>query len=290
MATELNLQTSPFDPGLTVVEASAGTGKTYSISHIVPRLLLEGALPDLAKLLLVTFTKDAARELADRVRRVLTRLAAPPTSDEATTAKDIAALRPLLENPGAKIRLNRALLDLDLLAVSTIHAFCQRTLQQEGSLCGLPVLPEVITDDTEHLEPIVRKQWVETLSADPVLAALATAQQWNLDDALKFINPRRRCLRPQTEPKPEIYDQLRTQFEVLCTRLASPSDQTLFTAVVNAVLKWNGNDTAPSVLADLAPLFHPAPPNAGLLASPRRSHRPAQANLQKNECGQSRRR
>jgi exodeoxyribonuclease V beta subunit len=259
MATELNLQTSPFDPGLTVVEASAGTGKTYSISHIVPRLLLEGALPDLAKLLLVTFTKDAARELADRVRRVLTRLAAPPTSDEATTAKDIAALRPLLENPEAKIRLNRALLDLDLLAVSTIHAFCQRTLQQEGSLCGLPVLPEVITDDTEHLEPIVRKQWVETLSADPVLAALATAQQWNLDDALKFINTRRRCLLPQTEPKPENYAQLRTQFEAQCTTLANPADQTTFTALVHAVPKWNGRVTASSVLTDLAPLFRPAP-------------------------------
>jgi len=38
---------SPLEPGLTVIEASAGTGKTYSISHLVPRMLLEGILPDL---------------------------------------------------------------------------------------------------------------------------------------------------------------------------------------------------------------------------------------------------
>jgi exodeoxyribonuclease V beta subunit len=73
--SELDLLGSPLEPGLTVIEASAGTGKTYSISHLVPRLLLEGALPDLSQLLLVTFTKDAARELAERVRRVLGLLA-----------------------------------------------------------------------------------------------------------------------------------------------------------------------------------------------------------------------
>jgi len=131
--SELDLLGSKIEPGLTVIEASAGTGKTYSISHLVPRLLLEGALPDLSQLLLVTFTRDAARELAERVRRVLAKLAAPAASDEPKQVPHIAALRPLLENAEARTRLNRALLDLDLLAVSTIHAFCQRTLQTEPS-------------------------------------------------------------------------------------------------------------------------------------------------------------
>ena len=39
--SELALLESPLEPGLTVIEASAGTGKTYSISHLVPRLLLQ---------------------------------------------------------------------------------------------------------------------------------------------------------------------------------------------------------------------------------------------------------
>src|ERR1035438_10801539 len=102
--SELDLLQSPLAPGLTVIEASAGTGKTYSISHLVPRLLLEGTLPDLSKLLLVTFTKDAARELAERVRRVLGDLATPPTAGEAQKNPHLAALRSLLNRPGARAR------------------------------------------------------------------------------------------------------------------------------------------------------------------------------------------
>ena len=251
MSTELNLHTSPIDLGLTVIEASAGTGKTYSISHLVPRLLLEGALPDVSKLLLVTFTKDAARELSDRVRRVLTQLAAPPSAEElaGTSAHDIALLRPLLENPDARARLQRALLDLDLLAVSTIHAFCQRTLQQEGSLCGIPVLPEVVTNDAEHLDPIVRRHWIDTLSADPVLATLATAQGWDLDDTLRFINTCRRCLHPQIEPATADYSKLRAELTTLHQVLSSRPELDALLARLSPITAWNKNSSLADVTA-----------------------------------------
>lgn len=241
METELNLQTSPFAPGLTVVEASAGTGKTYSISHLVPRLLIEGALPDLAKLLLVTFTKDAARELADRVRRVLTQLAAPPTPDElaGNAFRDIAALRPLLGDPAARARLDRAIIDLDLLAVSTIHAFCQRTLQHEGTLCGIPVLPEVVTNDADYLDPLVRTLWITTLSRDPILAAIATAQSWKITHALTFINTRRRCLQPAAEPSVPAYTELCKKIPALTATLRSVEAQDALRAHLTPVTRWN---------------------------------------------------
>ncbi len=237
--SELDLLTAPIPPGLTVIEASAGTGKTYSISHLVPRLLLEGALPDLSKLLLVTFTKDAARELAERVRRVLTTLAAPPEPDEAQQAPDIWKLRSLLTTPDARARLARALVDLDLLAVSTIHAFCQRTLQQEGSLCGMPVMPEITTDDDEHLIPIVREQWFATLAADPTVAALAAARDWDLEAALTLINTRRRCHHPRSEPPPPAYAALRAQIGVLVARLATPATIASAVALIRRVEQWN---------------------------------------------------
>ncbi|MEY4939454.1 MAG: hypothetical protein RIQ93_1189 [Verrucomicrobiota bacterium] len=253
--SELDLLHSPIEPGLTVIEASAGTGKTYSISHLVPRLLLEGTLPDLSKLLLVTFTKDAARELAERVRRVLTLLAAPAAADEAKTHRHVAALRPLLQDPAARARLDRALLDLDLLSVSTIHAFCQRTLQQAGSLCGLPVMPEITTDDREHLAPIVREQWFGTLSADATVAALATARGWELTAALKLINSFRRCQRPQSEPPVSSFAALRAELGRLCSHLTSPALVTSSEALIHTVPKWNKAvaNTA-SVLEQLAPL------------------------------------
>ncbi|MBK8475100.1 MAG: UvrD-helicase domain-containing protein [Opitutaceae bacterium] len=258
--SELELLTSAFAPGLTVIEASAGTGKTYSISHLVPRLLLEGALPDLSKLLLLTFTKDAARELAERVRRVLTRLAAPAGPDEAAAYPHISALRPLAAEPAARARLDRALLDLDLLAVSTIHAFCQRTLQQEGSLCGLPVLPEVTTDDAEYLTPIVRELWLATLATDPTLAALATAQAWDLDGALKLINTLRRAQQPQPEPAVPPFAALRATLAALCQTLAAPEPVAAISILLGRVSGWNaGVDGTADALSRVHSLSTAAP-------------------------------
>ena len=253
--SELALLESPFAPGLTVIEASAGTGKTYSISHLVPRLLLEGVLPDLSKLLLVTFTNDAARELAERVRRVLTRLATPPASDEATRHPHVAALRPLLADAAAQTRLDRALLDLDLLAVSTIHAFCQRTLQQEGSLCGLPVLPEVTTNDEEHLAPIVRSLWVAQLATDAPAAALATALNWKIADALDLINTLRRAHSPHTEPAVQPYATLRATIDTLCATLTADESFQSAADLIGRVTAWNkGIATTADALARLRPL------------------------------------
>lgn len=252
---EFEILNSPIEPGLTVIEASAGAGKTYAISHVVPRMLLDGSLPDLSKLLLVTFTKDAARELAERVRRVLSLLSAPPTPDEIRKHPHVAALRPLLANAEARARLDRALLDLDLLAVSTIHAFCQRTLQQEGSLCGLPVLPEVTNDDNEFLAPIVREQWIATLSADAAIAALATALNWQLDSAIKFINAFRRALRPRTEPSEQPYATLRAMMTAVCESLASKAAFQSFADLLSQVQAWNGGiQNSTEILVRLIPL------------------------------------
>ena len=254
--SELDLLGSPLEPGLTVIEASAGTGKTYSISHLVPRLLLEGALPDLSQLLLVTFTKDAARELAERVRRVLGLLAAPAGPDEARALPHVAALRGLLVDPAAQARLDRALVDLDLLSVSTIHAFCQRTLQQEGSLCGLPVLPAVTTDDSVQLEPIVRDRWIAALSADPDLATLATAQGWKLDSVLRLIRELRRCVRPQAEPAVAPLAELRGRWTAFGVTLASPTLIAGICALIGRVTAWNqGYRDAAHVLEKLQPLL-----------------------------------
>jgi exodeoxyribonuclease V beta subunit len=68
---EFDIITSKVPAGLSVIEASAGTGKTYALSHLVPRLLLDGSVASIGQILLVTFTNDAARELSDRTRKVL---------------------------------------------------------------------------------------------------------------------------------------------------------------------------------------------------------------------------
>ena len=69
--TEFDFIKSEIHCGLSVIEASAGTGKTYSISHLVARMILDGTVSSIRDILLVTFTNDAAGELAERTRKVL---------------------------------------------------------------------------------------------------------------------------------------------------------------------------------------------------------------------------
>ena len=62
--------TYPLTPGIRLLEASAGTGKTFALAHLVLRLVTEQGL-SLDQLLVVTFTEAAADELRDRIGRRL---------------------------------------------------------------------------------------------------------------------------------------------------------------------------------------------------------------------------
>src|ERR1700688_272814 len=92
-----------------VVEASAGTGKTYTIEKLVMRLLTEEHVP-LEQILIVTFTEKATGELKARMRGVLER-----TIDEHDEFRPL--LKPALEK-------------FDQAPIFTIHGFCQRLLQE----------------------------------------------------------------------------------------------------------------------------------------------------------------
>ena len=118
----------PTEPRI-VLQASAGTGKTYQIAAVVTRLVAEGKAP-IDKLLVMTFTNAAATELRDRIRSrmqgALTALALPPPAADGD--KLHAHLRQFSPQAGQWLAL--ALADFDRAAISTIHAFCQKTLQQ----------------------------------------------------------------------------------------------------------------------------------------------------------------
>ncbi|MEQ9501638.1 MAG: exodeoxyribonuclease V subunit beta [Deltaproteobacteria bacterium] len=106
-----------------VIEASAGTGKTYTLEHLVIDLLLEGDVT-LDQLLVVTFTEKAAAELRARLRKKMTELVEKTESDDEENAWCI--------DDDAKKKLARALLSFDAASISTIHAFCQRVLAENA--------------------------------------------------------------------------------------------------------------------------------------------------------------
>lgn len=181
---EFDIIESPLVPGLSVIEASAGTGKTHALSHLVPRLLLDGSADGVGRILLVTFTNDAARELSERVRKVLETLSAGPGKNEEET---IGRLRSAFSTRLDEGVINKALFEIDQLRVSTIHSFCQQVLRTEGALCGLPVMPELLANTDAIVEEVLRDIWEGIVASDPALAALAAGQGWNYRDDLDFV-------------------------------------------------------------------------------------------------------
>ncbi|WP_028060279.1 UvrD-helicase domain-containing protein [Candidatus Solirubrobacter pratensis] len=114
----------PLPTGVTVLEASAGTGKTYTIAALAARYVAEGT--PLEELLLVTFTRMATGELRERVRD---RLVAVERGLETGVSDD--EIVQLLSGRDVELRrrrLARALADFDAATIATTHGFCQEVL------------------------------------------------------------------------------------------------------------------------------------------------------------------
>ena len=133
--------------GLTLIEASAGSGKTRAITTLVARLVVERGL-ELDRFLVVTFTRAATAELKERIRRTLK--AAYRAIDQPDEGDDQA--RELLERWShaedidldvARRRLDLAVHDIDRANVHTIHGICARLLAEFSFECGLPFGLEV---------------------------------------------------------------------------------------------------------------------------------------------------
>jgi exodeoxyribonuclease V beta subunit len=184
----------PLSPGIRLLEASAGTGKTFALAHLVLRLVSEGPRPlAIEQLLVVTFTDAAAAELRDRIARRLQQALAllEAAAGAAAAAADPAATppptptpappedldQPLSEwleaqgpapSPLLRGRLLLALEQLDRADITTIHGFCRRTLQRQSLEAGLG--PDVALENgaAERRGQIVHDYWQQQVLPLPV--------------------------------------------------------------------------------------------------------------------------
>jgi exodeoxyribonuclease V beta subunit len=161
-------------PGIRLLEASAGTGKTFALAHLVLRLVSEGPRPlAIEQLLVVTFTDAAAAELRDRIARrlqdALTQLEAaagqpnpgdpaPPVDLDQPLAAWLAAQGPD-PSPLLRGRLLLALEQLDRADITTIHGFCRRSLQRQALEAGLGPAVSLETCAAERRGQIVHDYW-----------------------------------------------------------------------------------------------------------------------------------
>jgi len=123
---EFQIASTSIEPGVTFLEASAGTGKTYTISKIVVRLIAEQHIP-ISGILVMTFTEAATKELKTRIRSAIQQTL--QGMSQADTSDELAILY-TKTNPQAANSLRTALATFDEAAIFTIHGFCNRVLKE----------------------------------------------------------------------------------------------------------------------------------------------------------------
>lgn len=146
-----------------LIEASAGTGKTWSITGLYLRLVVEKELlPE--NILVVTFTKAATAELTGRIRRRLHEAMLWMNGQQATEdANFFSALfkqwQGSISEAQIKQRLLIALARFDQAAIFTIHSFCQRLLNDYAFEAGARFNLTPVTDTSEQLSDVVQDFW-----------------------------------------------------------------------------------------------------------------------------------
>jgi len=153
----LDLINTPLE-GINLIEASAGTGKTYTIEGLFLRLILEKQLL-IDQVLVVTFTKAATEELRDRIRVKL--LQAEKAFLRGTSKDDL--LRNLLkcqtDHAAAIDLIHDALVEFDKAPIFTIHGFCARILYEHAFETANLFDTELITEQTELVREVAEDFW-----------------------------------------------------------------------------------------------------------------------------------
>ncbi|GGA47043.1 exodeoxyribonuclease V subunit beta [Dyella nitratireducens] len=257
----------PLDPlhlplqAIRLIEASAGTGKTWTLAALYLRLVLgHGGQPSQlpAQILVVTFTRAATAELRERIRE---RLATAAAAFRGQQQADDFLQRLIAEYPNADERaaaarqLDLAAQWMDEAAVYTIHGWCQRMLAQhafEGSEAA-----DDVADENARLAEAVRDYWRRFYAPLDEMEAACIAGQWRSPQALQHaVRPLLKLplqhVRIQGRPLPDVADlpealrqhqaprrQAEQKARVLWQNDADTIESMLRTAVQTKALKNN---------------------------------------------------
>ncbi len=176
-------------PGINLLEASAGTGKTYAIAMLALRFVVEQDLA-IDKLLIVTFTQAATKELKERVRARLVEAKQFFAGQlEGLDANIVQWGHNLLETAGitpeqAMQRIHQALLTIDQAGIFTIHGFCQRLLKEHALESG-QMFDVELSDEAERVQQQMAEDFwrVQVYSRDAWEVAVLCAE-YDTPDAL----------------------------------------------------------------------------------------------------------
>ena len=186
----------PSPRSTTVLEASAGTGKTFALAALVTRYLAEGAAT-LDQMLLITFGRAASQELRERVRRQI--VDAVAAFDDPSTVGDNRVVARLLDGTDAQRamrqqRLRDALAFFDAATIATTHQFCQLVLKSLGVAGDTDAGVVLVEDLNELVTEIVDDLYLAHFGQEPDEPVL------NYRDALRLA--REVVKNPATQLRP----------------------------------------------------------------------------------------
>ncbi len=183
--------------GIQLIEASAGTGKTFTVASLYARLVIECGLP-VSRLLAVTFTEAATKDLRAQLRERLVAARAlllqadgedalvEASADSGATRLGKQLLRAALaQEPRAALlgRLHRAVEQMDLAPIHTIHAFCQRALHEHALEAGQPLdARELLLNEAPLRREVALEFW--RLHSRDAAQAQALLEVWSTPDKL----------------------------------------------------------------------------------------------------------
>jgi exodeoxyribonuclease V beta subunit len=206
--TEFDL-CGPLPAGVTVLEASAGTGKTYAIAALAARYVADGTPLD--RLLLITFTRIATGELRDRVRErlvgceqalssILAGAGDPVPTHPSDPVIGLLASGSVAEVGLRRARLARAVADFDAATIATTHGFCQEVLAELGTIGDLDRETEFVEDVSDLLEQTLDDLYVRRFGPRTAGPAKFTRSEALQIARAAVFNPKAK-LEPEDEPK-----------------------------------------------------------------------------------------
>lgn len=192
MSTDFSL-TGPLPQGITVLEASAGTGKTYAIAALAARYLAEGHAR-IDDLLLVTFSRAATAELRLRVRErikatadALARVVAGDARGDQDAVITLLAQGAPEEVAARAARLAAAFADFDRATIMTTHEFCHNMLAGLGVLAPQTPLSTLVEDLSPLADEAGEDVFVRMFARQPQGASIPYEGRWDADPAARQV-------------------------------------------------------------------------------------------------------
>ncbi|MDH5573838.1 MAG: UvrD-helicase domain-containing protein, partial [Gammaproteobacteria bacterium] len=202
--------------GVHLIEASAGTGKTYTVTNLYLNNIIAGK--KVSEILVVTFTIAATDELRGRIRNRLYEVLQMLENGQGTNDSYLVNLATKLAQENCVDRainyLKLAVRSMDEAAIYTIHGFCQRILNEFSFLSGQQFEMDFLNDDTDLWRQAIRDWWRKTAYPLPTATGLFFIQVLSdVNSFYRLVKPFLSTVNPLILPEPVGWDSLESSWD-----------------------------------------------------------------------------